>query len=174
MSRKALIVADMLNDFIREGGALELGPAGRAIIPAVRRRIEACRAEGGVVIFVADHHAPDDPEFSLWPAHSVAGTKGCEVIAELAQRPTDRLVPKTRYSAMYKTELEEVLKAEKVAEVELCGVCTSICVLFTAADLRNRYIPTTVCAEAVADFDPEAHRFALKHMEKVLGVKVIR
>lgn len=169
---KALIVTDMLNDFIRKGAPLEV-PAARKIIDKINERIEATRHAGGRVIFVADHHAEDDPEFDRWPAHAVAGTEGCEVIAELDQRPEDILVSKTRYSAFFESNLDEVLQREEVDEVEIAGVCTSICVMFTVADLRNRYIPTTLHRDAVADLDETSHQFALKHMDKVLGAKVI-
>ena len=169
---KALLVTDMLNDFIREGAPLEV-PAARKIIGKVNERIRATRKAGGRIIFVADHHARNDPEFDRWPAHAVAGTEGCEVIAELDRRPEDILLPKTRYSAFFESSLDEILQREDVDEVEVAGVCTSICVMFTVADLRNRYIPTTVHRDAVADLDEASHRFALKHMDRVLGAKVI-
>ena len=65
MGKMALIVADMLNDFIDPRGSLYVGPQGREIIPFVARKIEEIRAAGGVVIFVCDAHAPDDKEFKL-------------------------------------------------------------------------------------------------------------
>lgn len=170
--RAALLVVDMLNDFVREGGALDVGPAARSIVPRVKERIEKCRKEGGIVIFVADHHAPDDTEFKMWPAHCVAGTEGAEVVAELGRREGDYFVPKTRYSAFYNTDLDSILKKEKVDEVEVVGVCTSICVMYTVADLRNRDIPVKVPRNAVADLDEASHEFALKHMQKILGAEV--
>lgn len=169
---KALLVTDMLNDFIREGAPLEVS-AARAIIPRINERIKATRDAGGIIIFVADHHADEDPEFDRWPAHAVSGTEGCEVIAELDRRAEDFLVPKTRYSSFFDSILDEILQREDIDEVEVAGVCTSICVMFTVADLRNRYIPTTVYRDAVADLDKASHEFALKHMDRVLGAKVI-
>jgi len=43
MSRKALIVVDMLNDFVDEKGALFCGQTARDIIPFIRSRVEAYR-----------------------------------------------------------------------------------------------------------------------------------
>ena len=54
----------------------------------------------------------------------------------------------------------------------VCGVCTVICVMHTVADARNRDYAVEVPKDCVASFDPEAHEFALKHMEKILGAKV--
>jgi nicotinamidase/pyrazinamidase len=171
MGKVALIVADMLNDFIDPQGALFVGQGCRDIIPFVVQQAEVVRAGGGVVIFVCDAHAPDDREFDQFEPHAVKGTWGTEIIPELPFLPGDYRVEKTRYSALYNTTLEAILKQEGVSQVELVGVCTSICVMLTALDLLNRDIPCRVYRDRVADFDPKAHDFALEHMQK-LGVKV--
>jgi len=54
----------------------------------------------------------------------------------------------------------------------LVGVCTNICVLYTAVDARMRNYSVTVIKEGVASFSQEAHEFALKEMENTLGVKI--
>ena len=172
MGKVALIIADMLNDFIDPQGTLYVGPEGHEIIPFVARQAETVRAGGGLVIFVCDAHAPDDREFEQFEPHAVKGTWGTEIIPELPFLPGDYRVEKTRYSALYNTDLEDILKREDVSETELVGVCTSICVMLTALDLLHRDIPCRVYRDGVADFDPKAHDFALEHMQK-LGVKVV-
>ncbi|MFH1137027.1 MAG: isochorismatase family cysteine hydrolase [Pseudomonadota bacterium] len=172
MTRVALLVVDMLHDFLDPQGALYCGDAAREIIPHARALIEDYRARGGIIIFVSDRHEPDDAEFKLFPPHCVAGTRGAETIPEMEIRAGDRHLVKHRYSAFFKTPLEDILLEEAIGEVHLCGVCTSICVMETASDLRNREYPTVVHRRAVGDFDPEAQAFALKRMEKILGVKV--
>jgi nicotinamidase/pyrazinamidase len=172
MSKAALIVTDMLNDFIDPNGALYVGPAGRHLIPFVAKKAEEIRAAGGVVIFVCDAHAPDDREFEQFGAHAVQGSWGSAIIPELPFLPGDYREDKTRYSALDGTELVNILRQEGVSQVELVGVCTSICVMFTAVGLMDREFPCRVYQQGVADFDPEAHAFALKHMEK-LGVEVV-
>jgi nicotinamidase/pyrazinamidase len=172
MGKVALIVADMVNDFIDPQGALFVGPAGRDIIPFVAHQAEVVRAGGGVIIFVCDAHAPDDREFGQFEPHAVKGTWGTKIIPERPFLPGDYRVEKTRYSALYNTGLEDILKREDVSETELIGVCTSICVMLTALDLLHRDIPCRVYRDGVADFDPKAHDFALEHLQK-LGVEVV-
>ena len=58
-------------------------------------------------------------------------------------------------------------------EVHVVGVMTSICVLETVKDLFHRKLPGLVYRQGVADSDPEAHAFALKQMQRVLGAKVV-
>jgi nicotinamidase-related amidase len=84
----------------------------------------------------------------------------------------ERLLRKHRYSALYGTELEDILRRAGVKEVHLAGVCTSICVMETASDLRNRDYQVVVHPRAVADFDPQAHEAALRRMEKILGCRM--
>ena len=172
MAGQALIVVDMLNDFIEEGGALDCGPAARAIVSVVRQRIDAFRRAGGPVIFLCDAHAPDDREFEKFPRHCVAGTRGARIIAELAPQSGEAVIAKTRYSGFYGTDLERVLAAAGVETVEVVGVCTSICIMDTVGGLANRDYRIRVPADGVADFDPQMHAFALKRMKQLYGAEV--
>ncbi len=174
MSQSAVLVVDMLNDFIRPDGALYCGPQSEAIVQPITERLEQARERGEGVIYTCDRHRPDDPEFKMFPPHCVAGTVGAEVIAELAPKERDRVIPKRRYSAFFGTDLSLALREMGIEEIELVGVCTNICVFFTAADARNLAYPVTVNAGRVASFDESAHKFALEQMESVLGVTVVR
>ena len=171
---KILIVIDMLDGFLRPGRALYCGPQSEAIIPFVRSKVEEYGKTGDPVIFVADNHDPDDPEFQRFPPHCVAGTQESEVIQELTGLAKNSVyLPKKRYSAFFGTDLEKRLKKLKPDLVEVVGVCTNICVLYTVEELRNRDIPTRVYRQGVASFDPEAHEWALKQMQSVLGAEIV-
>ncbi len=173
MAKTALIVADMLNDFLDPQGTLYVGSPGREIIPFVARKAEAVRAQGGVVIYVCDAHAPDDREFQHFAPHAVKGSWGGRIIPELTLKPGDYRVEKQRYSAFSHTDLDDILTREEVTQVAVVGVCTSICVMETVKELFDRDIAAVVFREGVADFDPEAHAFALKHMERIFGAKLV-
>jgi nicotinamidase-related amidase len=170
---KALLVIDMLNDFVEKGGALDCGDRAREIVPFVHRKIEEYRREKQLVVFVCDSHRPDDPEFQLFPRHSIKGTEGARIIAALPIGQKDISIEKTRYSAFYNTGLEKTLRKHRVDQVHIVGVCTSICVMDTVGDLRDRDYPVIVYQDGVADFDPEAHRFSLRRMEKIYGAKIV-
>jgi nicotinamidase-related amidase len=172
MAKKALIVVDMLNDFIDEKGALYCGPTARNIVPFLQQRLEAHRKAGNLVVFLQDAHAEDDLEFEKFPKHCVAGTWGNRIIDELAPTNGEPVLAKTRYSGFYGTDLEKVLARYGPDEVEVVGVCTSICVMDTVGGLANRDYRTTVPAAGVADFDADAHRFALQRMQRLYGAAV--
>ena len=173
MGKAALIVADMLNDFLDPQGSLYIGPQARQIIPFISEKIAEFRSLGGVVIFVCDAHAPNDREFKYFPAHAVKGSWGAKIIPELTPGPGDFRVEKTRYSAFFRTSLDDILKQEGIEEVHVAGVMTSICVMETTKELFDRDMPALVYRQGVADSDPEAHDFALKQMQRVLGAKVV-
>jgi nicotinamidase/pyrazinamidase len=168
-----LVVVDMLRGFLEKGRPLDCGDSARDIIPFVRDRVAAYHDAGKPIIFVADNHAPDDAEFERFPPHCVAGTEEADVIAALAEWATpDRMVAKTRYSAFFGTDLEKRIRKIAPSLVEVVGVCTNICVLYTVEELRNRDIKTMVPGRGVASFDQEAHAFALGQMETILGARI--
>ncbi len=170
---EALLVIDMLNDFVKKGGALDCGNKARKIIPFIRRKIDEFHRKKELVVFICDSHRPDDREFRLFPRHSVKGTEGARIVDDLPVGPDDIVIEKTRYSAFYKTGLERALRKHRVSRVHVVGVCTSICVMDTVGDLRDRDYPVIVYRSGVADFSLEAHRFSLRRMEKIYGAKIL-
>ena len=164
-----VLIIDMVNGFLQQGNNLYCGDDARGIIPRVQRLIEREQAEGGTVLFLCDTHDPDDLEFEMFPVHCVRGTDEPHVIPELAGYEC-RIIAKRRYSAFFETDLDEILASLSPEKVIICGVCTDICVMHTAADARNRDYSVEVPADCVASFDQNAHVNALQHMEKILGV----
>lgn len=170
---KALLVIDMLKDFIDVDGALTTGPAGKELISFIKERIDEFRERNYPIIYICDNHEKDDKEFDMFPPHCIARTEGSEIIGELEVRNGDKIIKKRRYSAFYGTDLDLYLREKKVDEIYLVGVCTNICVLYTAADARNVGYKVNIYKEGVASFDEEAHKFALKEAENTLGCKLI-
>ncbi len=166
-----VLVIDMLRGFLEEGYPLYCGAKARRIIPNVQGLLERELTQGSKVFFICDHHAPDDPEFRMFPPHCVEGTAEAEVIPELAQYEGE-IIPKRRYSAFFDTPLEEKLRELNPEKLIVCGVCTDICVLHTVADARNRDYQVEVLVDCVASVDEKVHYSALEHMEKILGAKL--
>ncbi len=167
-----VLVVDMVVGFMEPGHNLYCGDEAREIIPNIQRLIEREQANGGDVIFICDTHDPDDLEFQMFPEHCVRGTEEPNVISELG-RYGGETIRKRRYSAFFETDLEDRLAKLKPDKVIVCGVCTDICVMHTAADARNRDYAVEVPTDCVASFDADAHRYALDHMAKILGAKLV-
>ncbi len=169
---KALLIIDMLKDFIEENGALTTGQAGRDIISFIQNKTKEFRAQGCPIIYVCDNHERDDREFDMFPPHCIAGTEGSEIIDELEVAPGDKIIKKRRYSAFFGTDLDLYLREKGVDEIHLVGVNTNICVLYTAADGRNINYRVIIYEQGVASFDGEAHRLALKEAQATLGCTI--
>ncbi len=171
--KEALLIIDMLNDFVLEGAPLEV-PDTRKVIPDIKGEIERARAEGRPVIYICDAHEIDDKEFSKfgWPSHAVKGTRGAEVVDELKPEEGDIVIEKTTYSGFYNTKLDETLKNLGVDSLRLTGCVTHICIMFTASDAVLRGYKVTVIEDGVAGLAEEDHKAALRIMKNVMGVKI--
>jgi len=172
--KEALLVIDMLNDFVLKGAPLEV-PDTRSIIPIIKREIDKAHVAGNPVIYVCDSHAADDKEFSKfgWPAHAVKGTRGAEIVNELKPANNDIVIPKTTYSGFYETDLEKTLRMLNVDSLRLTGDVTHICILFTAADAVLRDFRVTVIEDGVAGLAREDHDAALRIMKNVMGAQIV-
>lgn len=170
-SEEALLVIDMLNDFVKEGAPLEV-PDTRKIIPYLQKEITNARRAGVPVIFVCDSHDPDDKEFQIWPPHCVKSTEGAQVVEELRPQEGDIIIEKKTYSGFFNTNLEDVLKEMGVKKLKLAGCVTNICILYTASDAVLRGYDLTILKDGVAGLDQRDHQFALRQMENVLKARI--
>ena len=174
MNNKAVLIIDMLNDFVT--GDLQCERAER-IIANLKKLIEAARKNKIPVIYCNDAHYPEDFEVvEKWGKHAVKGTKGAEVIPELIPAEKDYIVEKRTYSSFYETGLDPLLrslyKGEGVKMVVLSGLHTNICVRHTAAGAFFRGYRITVAKDGVEAFTQEEHERGLKYLESVYDAKI--
>jgi nicotinamidase-related amidase len=174
VQQTALLVIDMLNDFVLEGAPLEV-PATRTIIPLLQDEIEKARRNHIPLIYVCDAHEENDPEFVRmgWPPHALSGTRGAEVIDSLQPLPHDTIIPKKSYSAFFSTSLDMVLQTRSITELLITGCVTNICVLYTVADAVQRGYRVTILRNCVAGLNEVDHEFALRQMKEVLGTQIL-
>jgi len=170
---RALVVVDMIEDFVHEGGALYCGPSMAKIVPVIQRELERARASGEPVVYLTDEHLPNDAEFAQFPPHALKGSKGAKIVPELAPSAGDVVIPKRRFSGFFGTDLDITLRERGVGTLRLVGDCTNICVLYTAADARNLGYAVEVVRDGVTSFDLEAHADALRELEKTLGATIL-
>ena len=117
--RSALIVIDMLNDFV--DGSLG-NPAAKEIIAPIAALVGPARGtDEWVVVYANDAHRASDVELRVFPPHAMAGTPGAAVTGELEPHAHDVVVPKRFYSAFTETELEQQLGSHGVGRLVLVG-----------------------------------------------------
>jgi nicotinamidase/pyrazinamidase len=176
---RVLIVTDVQEGFTRQGNLAS--PECEAALPAIRKIVDEEMAAGTPIIFTKDSHRENDREFEIFPPHCIVGTPEHHLVEEFrdVEPIAAAVINKRRYSAFYDTDLEQILKELDPFEVHMTGFCTDICVLHTTADLRNRDHRVVVRRDGCETFDSPGHdheetnRWALSHIERVLGAKVV-
>ena len=87
-AKSAVIVVDMQNDFVAEGGTLVV-PAAADTVGAIASLLTRARAAGVRVAYTQDTHRAGDREWQIWPEHCRQGTWGWEIIPSWRRsRPT--------------------------------------------------------------------------------------
>jgi nicotinamidase-related amidase len=175
LENAVVVIIDMLNDFVT--GKLENKRAER-IIPSLKRLIEAARENDVPVIYSNDAHRAEDWEVTeKWGDHAFEGTKGAEVIAELAPAKKDYIIEKRTYSSFYETNLDRLLKnlykGKGVKTVILGGMHTHICIRHMAADSFFRGYKIVVAEDGVEAFTQEYHEQGLKYLAYVYNAKIM-
>jgi len=168
---KLLIVVDMQNDFIT--GSLG-SPAAEEIVPKVLDKVAKFQ---GRILFTRDTH---DERYlitqegkKLPVEHCVKNTPGWEICDSLTPY-VNEVIDKPTFGSM---DLIQRLqsRAEEIESIELCGLCTDICVISNAMLVKAAFpeVPVLVDAACCAGVTPESHQNALDAMRAVqIEVKI--
>lgn len=168
--KKTLIVVDMQNDFI--DGSLGTDEA-KAIVPKVKNKIQEYHKRGDQIIFTRDTHQTDylnTPEGKKLPVeHCIEGTDGWK-IADGLEVSEAVYINKPTFGTLQWTEFKDM----KDGEIEICGLCTDICVVSNAMILKALFLEVeiTVDAGCCAGVTPATHKAALETM-KMCQINVI-
>ncbi|MBI2917029.1 MAG: cysteine hydrolase [Chloroflexi bacterium] len=149
----ALLMLDMINDFLSPGGKL-FNPNATdldqvlAIIPRTAQLLEAARKAGALPVYVQNTFLPkgaDLPAGYLYflfkrgvtlgePLPTLEGTWGAETIPQLKPREGEPVITKRSYSGFLDTRLDAVLKAHDVKTIVVTGASSYGCIVTTALE----------------------------------------
>ncbi|MDR3137176.1 MAG: cysteine hydrolase [Coriobacteriales bacterium] len=169
MKDTAIIVVDMLNDFVT--GSLACERAQRIISP-LAELLAAARERELPVIYSNDSHLPGiDHELKLWGEHAMIGTPGADIIPELEPSERDYIVPKRRYSGFFQTGLELLLRELGAKTLIICGLHAHMCVRHTTADAYQWGYRIIVPTDGVDSFTEEDYLAGLDYLRSVYGAQ---
>jgi len=157
----ALIIVDMQNDFVTPGGALVVEPARRTVAP-IQRLLTLARRHGMAVFFTQDTHDPGDPEFPIWGQHVLRGSRGWQIVDELAPQTGERVIQKPRYDGFFGTSLDHELRLKNIKTVIVCGTVANICVLHTAGSAALRGYQVILPIDAISAITPFDQQVAIR------------
>jgi len=190
-SRTALLVIDMQRDFVERGGFGEMlgndvTPLRLAVQPT-RKVLEAFRRAGLTVIHTREGHRPDladcppskrargrltvgigDP--GPMGRILVRGEYGHDIIDELKPLRDEAVIDKPGKGAFYATDLEAVLRYQRIRSLVVTGVTTEVCVHTTVREANDRGYECLVLEDCVASYFPEFQAAAIKMIKAQGGI----
>ena len=133
--KPALIIIDMLKDTFEKHPDAFISKEALKFVPTINRLSSILRDKGFPVIFSCDSFLEDDFIFQgKMKPHSIRGTEGANVIDQLDKELSDIVSEKRRFSAFFKTDLDQTLRDLDCDTVVVVGISTHICVLSTLID----------------------------------------
>lgn len=166
---KYLIVIDMQKDFIT--GSLGTKEA-QAILPGVVQKVQNY---DGKVIFTKDTHTSDylntQEGKNLPVKHCIMGEDGWyldEQLGAIDDEADWKVYNKPTFGSVdLAFDLKKENAVEPIEEIELCGLCTDICVISNALLLKAFMpeVPISVDAACCAGVTPKSHQNALEAMK---------
>ncbi|HJV45867.1 MAG TPA: cysteine hydrolase [Bacillota bacterium] len=138
------------------------------------KAVEGARSAGIPIIFVRvgfrDGYPEVSPQNKMFSAIEsqgggmLASDDSTEISTFLKRCPNEPIVTKRRVSAFSGSDLEMILRANKIDTLVLSGISTSGVVLSTLREAADKDYELIVLSDACLDGDPEVHRVL---MEKV-------
>ena len=165
MKEPALIVIDMLNDFLQAWP-----PASKQrLVQSTNALVGILRSHNQPVVWVRQEFQPDlrdaFPEMRAKGIRiTIQGTEGCQIASDLAVAPSDTVIIKKRYSAFYGTTLDHILADLRPDGLILAGINTHACIRTAAIDAYQRDWEVILAADCVDSYDQEHHEISLRYM----------
>lgn len=183
MTKKALILVDIQNDFLPDGKLAV--PHGNEILPVVKTLLDL---PFDLIVATQDWHPSNHGSFAvnhnktpgdkimlhgieqiLWPVHCIANTKGAELsemipktkIAKFFYKGTDKNIDS--YSAFFdndhqkSTGLAEYLRSKKIEELYIAGLATDYCIKYSILDALELGFKTHLIVDACRGINVHKH-----------------
>jgi len=165
MRRPALLAIDMLRDFLDAWDP----PVRQNLVDSINVLTTMMRARQLPIIWVRQEFEPDlSDAFREMKASgmriTIKGTPGCELLPELQVAPTDRVLIKKRYSAFFRTPLDQWLAELQVDALILAGINTHACIRTTAIDGYQRDWEIILATDCIGSYDREHHEVSMRYM----------
>jgi nicotinamidase-related amidase len=155
-----LLVIDMQKFFL-DPDSPTFTCGGLAVLPNVKRLVDAFRRAGRPVIFTRHVHHPDGLDAGImgwwWEGTCLEGTEESEVHGDIAPLAHEKVVDKHRYSAFYNTDLETVARCLGLEDLVIAGIMTNMCCESTTRDAYYRDYRVFFTADGTGSINEEMH-----------------
>lgn len=167
----ATIIVDMQEDFFSH----QRLNANRGVLTEnINQLASITREKNEKMIWVKQEFSPDlnDAPYEVRENNimiTVAGTPGSEFLTELNIEDTDLIVVKNRYSAFFRTSLEQTLRDLKCSKVIVGGINSHACVRTTVIDAYQYDYQVFLASDCIDSYDSEHHKVSMQYMSERIG-----
>jgi nicotinamidase-related amidase len=172
--KTALIIVDMQNDFVKQGGHLVV-PDAQDSVSTILSLVKRARVAGVKIVYTQDTAFPRDKEFEIWPEHCLIDTPGWQIIDDLLPQKGDLVCMKNRYDGFYGTWLDHFIdKVWHMSTVVIVGTVSNICVLHTAASAGLRWYHVVVPADGITAFTEFDQALTLHQVSSLYNGSIVK
>jgi len=181
--KPALLILDMQYDIVGEGGKCE--PMGlpqackeSGVVPKIQTLLQSFRDKKLPVVFVVAEYNPLIPipiygafnDFMRTGNPCATGTKGTEIIDEIAPVWGEPVVRKWNIGIFSNSNLDQVLKYYGAETLIMVGVATNLVVHTGAVQATDLGYSVIVPEDAVTSSDKEAHDYTINKVLPLLAL----
>jgi ureidoacrylate peracid hydrolase len=194
-SETAVIVVDIQNAYASAGGYIDIAgfdiSGAPSAIAQTKIALDAARAAGLTVIYFQNGWDPDyveagTPGSPNWHKSNALktmrarpelkgtllakGTWDYAIVDALQPQPGDIVIPKTRYSGFFNTNIDSVLRARGIRNLVFTGIATNVCVESSLRDAFHLEYFAVVLEDATHHAGPDfVQQAAIYNIEKFFG-----
>ena len=186
MKNTLVLIADFINEIVHPKGLFgahnaervqtqhTMKKANKVIHWARKKNIPIAHVKVGF----EEHYnecPKNSPMFGTAPKYQALklGTWATEFHTDMDVQPQDHIVTKHRISALYSTNLEAYLHANKIEHVIICGVSTTYVVESTARELHDRDYQVTIISDACNAATQESHDASLSAISRFCKIETV-
>lgn len=171
--RSALLVLDMQRVFLDPSSHAYI-PSAPAVFPRIRALAEAYEIRNRPAIFTRHVNTQEDAgPMAKWWRTGIAPEDPLSALIPELDRPSDRVILKSRYDAFFRTPLEEMLRGGGVEQVVICGVMTHLCCETTARSAFMRGFDVFFTVDGTATYTETFHRASLLNLAHGFAVMTL-
>ena len=155
----ALIVVDMLNDFFKDN---PMKKKKYVLTKKINNLVGIIREKNIPIIFIRQEFKKDISDAYLFmkkrkEINTIQGTVGAQILSGIKIEKRDVIIIKKRFSAFYKTDLDQILRRLGIDTVFVVGISTMWCVFLTATDALSNDFYTIIVEDLAACHKKEIH-----------------
>ncbi|WP_083895633.1 cysteine hydrolase family protein [Nocardia jiangxiensis] len=178
----ALIISECQRGILEPGRSISAGlaqlAAARRIVPRTAELAGEFRSRGLPVVHCIIEHRDDQKgllanswlgAMALRHKSMTAGTTDVEIPAELGPEPGDIVSSRaTGLTAFYGTDLDAMLRLQRVETLVLAGISTNVALPGLALEAVNRGYSVVLAEDCTAGSSTETHEFMVANMLAML------